>query len=114
MRAAIVALATLVVVVVIGLATATFRPSSDDAPLQPITVEGPAKVAPVPQAPPIARNLAPEQAPPLPEARTLLPPPPPPVRAGTNDVPPPPPPVVPDDLDDWAGDDDEGGFDDDD
>ena len=42
MRAGIIALATLVVAVLIGVATALFRPSSNDVPLEPITVEVPA------------------------------------------------------------------------
>lgn len=104
MRAGIIALATLVVAVLIGVATALFRPSSNDVPLEPITVEVPADMAPraptvrdvYPQSP----ALGPAETPaPVPDARTQVPPPPPAV----TDVPPPPPAVVGDDDDDDDG-----------
>lgn len=111
MRAAIVALATLVVVGLIGVATALFRPSSNDVPLEPITVEVPADVSP--RAPNVGdvypKAPGPDVSPaPVPDARTRVPPPPPAV----TDVPPPPPAVVGDDDDDGDDDDGAGGDDD--
>ena len=113
MRAAIVVLATLVLVGLVGVATTMFRPASDSDPLKPIIVEVPADVSP--RAPSVTDVYPADERPApapadsapgtIPDARTQTPPP------LSADVPPPPPPVVGDD-DDFDDDDFDDGDDD--
>lgn len=113
MRAAVIALASLITFAGIGAVAVSLLPSADSAPLHPIQVNAP-QIAPVAPQAPVSSPPVPAATPP--PGPSPAPAQPPRTQANLRDIPDPPPPLVTSgDSDDWDDDwdDDDGDGDDD-